>query len=438
MGSLLPYNFFITPELFWQHRLATVYDNTTTSDIAISAVPMEPVRNWMQTFWQNFLTVALCGTILTMSIITPWIERYCCQIHILGYFSMSGTVCMFVVVAVLSILDNSSWVPVYFWVNLLCASLISMFAAMYQVTGVNLASNMPGEYTESVFSGQAVAGVISSIINIISIAVTKNQEQAAVCFFFLAAGITVLVMISFHRLRQNEYFKQCQRQPFEMEDDDVYERKSITRFSITESELNIAEQVRQMLHEQEQRSTSSFLRILKDLWPEELAAFNTSFMTMSVFPGLIAQVRSSQEDTIWGDRYFVPTVTFLVFNICDYLGRLLTNFVTIWGSKTGKGLALCTFVRYAFWILFPLCNIEAKSEKIPTLLSQDWAYAILVILFGLSNGYCTALPFIYSSTKMKKMRCSQDDISIGSYLVFILFSLGLFFGTTFSFAVKYL
>ena len=58
---------------------------------------------------------------------------------------------------------------------------------------------------------------IFSIINIISIAVTKNQEQAAVCFFFLAAGITVLVMISFHRLRQNEYFKQCQRQPFEME-----------------------------------------------------------------------------------------------------------------------------------------------------------------------------------------------------------------------------
>ena len=92
---------------------------------------------------------------------------------------------------------------------------------------------------------------------------------------------------------------------------------------------------------------------------------------------------------------------------------------------------------------------------------------------SLSNGYCTALPFIYSSTKMKKMRCSQDDISIGSYLgtfssplsgpfwtsgtghratfhrkvsrddikmkkVFILFSLGLFFGTTFSFAVKYL
>ena len=104
----------------------------------------------------------------------------------------------------------------------------------------------------------------------------------------------------------------------------------------------------------------------------------------------------------------------------------------------------------------------ASEDK--TLNFNNWLYS------SLSNGYCTALPFIYSSTKMKKMRCSQDDISIGSYLgtfssplsgqfgrptqatfhrtvskdgmkfekVFILFSLGLFFGTTFSFAVKYL
>lgn len=108
------------------------------------------------------------------------------------------------------------------------------------------------------------------------------------------------------------------------------------------------------------------------------------------------------------------------------------------------------------------------------MASEDEAFN-MNLYPSLSNGYCTALPFIYSSTKMKKMRCSQDDISIGSYLgtfaslwsagqcpvsfwrptqakfhrtvykdgmkfekVFILFSLGLFFGTTFSFAVKYL
>ena len=58
--------------------------------------------------------------------------------------------------------------------------------------------------------------------------------------------------------------------------------------------------------------------------------------------------------------------------------------------------------------------------------------------FSISNGYCTALPFIYSSSKMKRARRSQEDISIGSYLVFISFSFGLFAGTIASFAVKYI
>ena len=44
IGSLLPYNFFITPELFWQEKLAT--NETTGGQL-----------NWMQNFWQNFLAL---------------------------------------------------------------------------------------------------------------------------------------------------------------------------------------------------------------------------------------------------------------------------------------------------------------------------------------------------------------------------------------------
>ena len=62
------------------------------------------------------------------------------------------------------------------------------------MTGVNLASSMPGGYTEAVFSGQAIAGIISSAVNIVSLAVTNDQKSAAVCFFILAAIITTGVM----------------------------------------------------------------------------------------------------------------------------------------------------------------------------------------------------------------------------------------------------
>jgi len=102
-------------------------------------------------------------------------------------------------------------------------------------------------------------------------------------------------------------------------------------------------------------------------------------------------------------------------------------------------VAAYSFLRYIFWIIIPLCNFtsNSKSEKIPTLISEDWMYAIIMSLFGLSNGYCTALAFIYGSTKMKKLRRSPDDISIGSYLVFIMFSMGLLCGSIMSFLVKF-
>ena len=65
--------------------------------------------------------------------------------------------------------------------------------------------------------------------------------------------------------------------------------------------------------------------------------------------------------------------------------------------------------KYQYSVLAVPDPVMMASED-KTLNFNNWLYS------SLSNGYCTALPFIYSSTKMKKMRCSQDDISIGSYL----------------------
>ena len=67
---------------------------------------------------------------------------------------MLGIIVMFVVVALLSCLDITSWKVTYFAVNLVCAASISVFAAIYQVVSVSLASSLPNRYMEAVFSGQ--------------------------------------------------------------------------------------------------------------------------------------------------------------------------------------------------------------------------------------------------------------------------------------------
>ena len=67
---------------------------------------------------------------------------------------MLGIVFMFVAVAILSCLDITGWKVTYFAVNLVCAAFISVFAAIYQVVSVSLASSLPNRYMEAVFSGQ--------------------------------------------------------------------------------------------------------------------------------------------------------------------------------------------------------------------------------------------------------------------------------------------
>ena len=109
-------------------------------------------------------------------------------------------------------------------------------------------------------------------------------------------------------------------------------------------------------------------------------SFNSPFLTMSLFPGLLAHTRSSVEDGLWSERFFVPVVTFLVFNCADYIGRAFTSLPYL--SFNIRIVTIVSFLRYGFWVLFPMCQIDGKSKIIPTLFTEDWMYALIVTAFG--------------------------------------------------------
>ena len=50
-------------------------------------------------------------------------------------------------------------------------------------------------------------------------------------------------------------------------------------------------------------------------------------MTLSVFPGVTAAVRSTSTNDEFNSKWFVPICTFLVYNIGDTFGRFLTSIV---------------------------------------------------------------------------------------------------------------
>merc|ERR1711892_1078853 len=103
----------------------------------------------------------------------------CCDLSTLSYTSLFGMVVMFIPVAVTAVLDNTDWVILFFWLNLATAAIITIFSTIVQSALINDAGKMPSEYTEATMSGQAIAGIISSVANVIAISVTSDQQTSA-------------------------------------------------------------------------------------------------------------------------------------------------------------------------------------------------------------------------------------------------------------------
>jgi len=60
-----------------------------------------------------------------------------------------------------------------------------------------------------------------------------------------------------------------------------------------------------------------------------LGVFLTFVITFSVFPSSLSKIKSihqlpNQSDRLWPDRLFVQVITFLLFFICDTLGRIIS------------------------------------------------------------------------------------------------------------------
>ena len=70
------------------------------------------------------------------------------------------------------------------------------------------------------------------------------------------------------------------------------------------------------------------------------------------------------------------------YNLYHYMGVDIYFDIMLKKAKTGIGCLIYSLIRIIFFILFPLCNVEGKSENIATPFAADWIYTILIIIFG--------------------------------------------------------
>lgn len=229
------------------------------------------------------------------------------------------------------------------------------------------------EYTQGIMTGQAVAGVLPAIVQIMSVLsappanarldVPTESSTSAMAYFLTATGISALTLVAFLYLSNVQRRSQHHKQSLD---------------EVTDGNGNIVEA--------EERESVPLLTLFRKTFWLATSVFLTFAITM-IYPVFTQEIESvrprDKAPQLFKPASFIP-LGFLFWNSGDLIGRLLPAIPRLRLTQRPRlvlGLALS---RVLFIPLFLLCNINGRGAKI----NSDFFYLFIVQLgFGISNGF---------------------------------------------------
>ncbi|KAM9196520.1 equilibrative nucleoside transporter 1 isoform 1-T6 [Mergus octosetaceus] len=425
LGTLLPWNFFMTAREYFIGRLA---DAENMSQLRNQSTGAALSHSYLQSMFDNFMTLCAMVPLLVFTCLNSFIhQRIPQQIRILGSLVAIGLVFLITAVMVKVAME-----PLPFFVfTMISIVFINSFGAILQSSLFGLAGLLPANYTAPIMSGQGLAGIFAALAMIFSIAIGAQQPESFIGYFTTACVAILLAIFSYILLPRTDFFRY-----YSMKDKTEYHvynaELETKRDLIKKDELNGMEQNNSKIipvHSPDEKS--SVISIFKKLWLMAVSVCAVFTVTIGVFPAITAKVHTSLgEENEWG-LYFIPVSCFLMFNVFDWAGRSLTALFT-WPGKDSCLLPLLVFLRVVFIPLFMLCNVQPRNY-LPVIFSHDAWYIIFMIFFSISNGYLASLCMCFGPKKV----LAHEAETAGAVMAFFL-ALGLALGAAISFLFQIL
>ncbi|XP_076904733.1 equilibrative nucleotide transporter 8-like [Bidens hawaiensis] len=215
---------------------------------------------------------------------------------------------------------------------------------------VGATGELPGRYMQAVFAGNATAGLMVSILRIITKASLPHTQQglrtSAQIYFVFSALIIVLCVFLTNVLHKLPVIR-CYRS-----------RKQNNGTNHMLISLN-------------------FWEVVKKIRWLVTAVFITYVVSLSIFPGYLSE---NVKSTYFKDWY--PIILITTFNLGDFLGKCLT---AIYVPKGSKGAVWSCMARVLFYPLFIGC------VNGPRWMHSEGPVIFLTLMFGVSNGYLTSV-----------------------------------------------
>lgn len=407
LGTLLPWNFFMTATMYFTSRLG---DNTT-------AEATEDNRSVLQAKFNNVMTLCAMIPLLVFSYLNSFlIQRISQKLRIMG-----SLVAILLVFLVTAILVKVSMEPLPFFVTtMLKIVIINTFGAVLQGSLFGMAGTLPASYTTPIMSGQGLAGTFAAFSMICAIASGSALTDSAFGYFITACAVIGLAIVSYIALPKLEFYQyylvKIQSSPAQDEENKMDLLKKEENKPGTSSA-------------EEAQKNPSMVDIFKKIWVMALSVCFCFTITIGTFPAVTADVKSTIANGGAWEMYFIPVSCFLLFNLCDWAGRSLTA-VCMWPGKDSKLLPVLLLARVVFVPLFMLCNVQPRYNM-PVFFEHDAWFIVFMIGFGFSNGYLASLCMCFGP---KKVAMNEAETA-GAVMAFFL-SLGLALGASLSFLFR--
>ncbi|CAJ0745892.1 16513_t:CDS:2 [Entrophospora sp. SA101] len=282
------------------------------------------------------------------------------------------------------------------------------------------AAQISPKYTQAVMSGQGLAGLGASISQIFSILNSRQLtnygdddvelSNSAFIYFLSAFIILVISLISYVILTKLPLF--------------LYHHQNKNINAIIEEEES---EEQSLLNKNLFNIT--FTKIIRLVY----SIIFVFMITLSLYPSITTSVKSTVKDDersgYQKDYLFIP-LHFLMYNFGDLLGKSLP-IIKFFAIKNIDLLMLMSTSRIIFIPLILLCNIDIGDKRLfPLLITNDFLYFFIIILFSFSNGYLASL------IMMTGPQIQNVNKGLAGTLLTFCMVLGLTIGSLLSFPMR--
>ncbi|XP_056147720.1 equilibrative nucleoside transporter 1-like isoform X2 [Lampris incognitus] len=417
LGTLLPWNFFMTATMYFTSRLRDQPIEVSSNHTSNGTLNGQDTRNVLESKFNNVMTLCAMVPLLIFTCLNSFIhQRIPQKLRILG--SLMVILVVFLLTAILVKVDVSP-LP-FFSLTMIKIICINSFGAILQSSLFGLTGLLPASYTTPIMSGQGLAGTFAAFSMICALASGSALQDSAFGYFITACVVILLAIMSYITLPKMEFFQ-------------YYTESSGSRScSDEENKMDLLKKEKRpvvSLTEEEASTSVSVFSIFKQISVMALSVCFIFTITIGTFPAVTVEVKTTVVDKGAWDTYFIPVSCFLLFNVMDWAGRSLTA-VCMWPGKDSIWLPVLVGLRVVFVPLFMLCNVQPRNY-LPVIFAHDAWYIIFMILFSFSNGYLASLCMCFGPKKVAQ----HEAETAGAIMAFFL-SLGLALGAALSFAFR--